>query len=323
MQLTCIYIFSLEMKFWLSLQWDYGFSEWMNNYTESFGILYNLICMYLVFVAVLLSFWLSFILVNYSFKNSSGIEKIILNYVFSGVNAAWKRLYNISISDRICKFLDLNDKQEFTNLEAAWSAIPVSFIGMVSVPSVGLEYSISPDVTPAVTLKIIGHQWYWQYEVTTKVHPGLIETTDNSFLFKSLSYKTFLDNKDDSDALLSALTELEYFELKKTFDVSLVSDNYPFLRGLGTDCELLLPVNTPIKIIVTSADVIHSFALPAGAVKVDAIPGRLSEQVIIFERPGLFFGQCSELCGPYHGFMPILIEVVSYDSFIKWMLRGY
>jgi len=308
------------MKFWKSLQWNYSFSEWINNYTESFGILYNYICMYLVFVTVLLSIWLTFILVNNRFKIRSSIEEIILKYVFSGINAYVKNFYNVNIKDRLYPFKEINDKQEFTNLEATWSCIPVSFIGMVSVPSVGLEYSISPDVTPNVTLKVIGHQWYWQYELTTKVHPGLIETGTHEFVMESLSYNTFQENACDEEALLQALRNLSYYELRKDLDIALVNDDPSFLRVLSTDNELLLPVNTPIKLIITSTDVIHSFALPSGAIKVDSIPGRLSEQIIIFERPGIFFGQCSELCGPYHGFMPIAIEVVSYDSFIAWML---
>lgn len=322
MQLICIYIYKKNMISYIrSLNWVYSFNEWVNSYTESFGILYNLICMYLIFVAVLLSFWLIFILVNHSYNKKTMIEKVIQKYVFSGKNKNKKVLLNVEESDRSTKFVNLVDTQEFTKLEATWSMIPVTFIGVVSVPSVGLEYSISPDVTPLVTVKVVGHQWYWHYEVTTILHPGFIEPSNANLFLESDVYKLFIEDGTNGD-FLEKLESLDYTELKKVMDINLVQNEPAFFRLLCLDNKLFLPVNVPVKFIITSTDVLHSFALPSAALKVDAVPGRLSEQVVIFERPGIFWGQCSELCGPYHGFMPIIIEVGSMNNFIEFMLKN-
>ena len=131
-----------------------------------------------------------------------------------------------------------------------------------------------------ITVKAIGNQWYWSYEYT--------DYTD-----VDINYDSFLVNEDD----------LELGDLRL-----LTVDNY-----------LVLPVNTSIRLLVTSNDVIHSFALPSLAIKCDAIPGRLNSAGLIFTRPSTFYGQCSELCGILHGFMPIGIHAVNLNSYINFL----
>jgi heme/copper-type cytochrome/quinol oxidase subunit 2 len=131
-----------------------------------------------------------------------------------------------------------------------------------------------------ITVKAIGNQWYWSYEYT--------DYTD-----VDINYDSFLVNEDD----------LELGDLRL-----LTVDNY-----------LVLPVNTSIRLLVTSNDVIHSFALPSLAIKCDAIPGRLNAAGLIFTRPSTFYGQCSELCGILHGFMPIGIHAVNLNSYINFL----
>jgi cytochrome c oxidase subunit 2 len=191
-------------------------------------------------------------------------------------------------------------------------------VSTVSYPSIGLEYGISPDITPLVTLKIIAHQWYWVFELEAKASPGLIEGNDNFFFFNSDIYKLFTETYGDVDAFYNELENLDFQTLSKTIEVNLKNEEEPgFFRLLTVDNKIVLPINTPIKLIVTSVDVLHSFAIPGWGVKIDAIPGRLSEQIILIERPGIYWGQCSELCGPYHGFMPVVIEISSYPVFLK------
>jgi heme/copper-type cytochrome/quinol oxidase subunit 2 len=121
------------------------------------------------------------------------------------------------------------------------------------------------------------------------------------------------------------MANLEYTVLTKTVNCVLWSNSdihtYLSERLIDVDNTVILPLNIPIKIIVTSSDVLHSFALPSLGLKMDAIPGRLSEQVILIENPGTYWGMCSELCGPYHAFMPYTFNVVSPNVFYELMLN--
>jgi cytochrome c oxidase subunit 2 len=134
-----------------------------------------------------------------------------------------------------------------------------------------------------ITVKVIGNQWYWSYEYSDYID----SVGDN------ISFDSFLVSEDD----------LELGDLRL-----LTVDNY-----------LVLPVNTSIRLLVTSNDVIHSFALPSLAIKCDAMPGRLNSAGLIFTRPSTFYGQCSELCGILHGFMPIGIHAVNLSSYINFI----
>jgi cytochrome c oxidase subunit 2 len=130
---------------------------------------------------------------------------------------------------------------------------------------------------PEMTLKAIGHQWYWSYE-----YPD-----NGNFTF---------------DAYMIADQDLQEGQR----------------RLLETDNRVVLPVDTDVRLLTTATDVIHSWAVPALGVKIDAIPGRLNETWLRIEQPGIYYGQCSELCGDYHGFMPIKIEAMAKDAFEAW-----
>jgi cytochrome c oxidase subunit 2 len=164
-----------------------------------------------------------------------------------------------------------------TLLEIAWTAIPVLILVVIAIPSFKLLYyqDVVPDAE--LTVKAVGHQWYWSYE--------------------------YPDNGDFA------------------FDAYMVADDdlqagQP--RLLATDNALVLPVGTDIRLLVTATDVLHSWALPAFGVKMDAVPGRINETWFNIEAPGIYYGQCSELCGDFHGFMPIMIDAVSKDEFEAW-----
>lgn len=164
-------------------------------------------------------------------------------------------------------------------LEIIWIVIPTIIVALIAVPSVKLIYKQETIPQTDMTLKVIGHQWYWSY-----VYPD----------FDDISFDSYM-KKDD---------ELENGEP----------------RLLAVDNEVVLPVETYIEFQVTSADVIHAFAIPSLGVKIDAVPGRLNNNWAYIEKPGIYYGQCSELCGVYHAFMPIKIRAVTKEEFKKWLI---
>ena len=174
-----------------------------------------------------------------------------------------------------------------TGLEVAWTLIPVLILVAIAIPSIRLlSHQYSPPKAD-VTIKVIGNQWYWSYQYPDN---GGFETTSNML-------------KEAKDVKPG-----ERFRTDK--------DGPPML---AVDERIVIPVGRVVKFIVTGADVIHSFAVPAFWTKMDAVPGRLNETWVKVDRPGVYFGQCSELCGARHGYMPIAVEVVSDADYAKWI----
>ena len=172
-------------------------------------------------------------------------------------------------------------------LEFIWTIIPAFILLTISVPSFALLYSLEESIEPSLTLKITGHQWYWSYEFSDCLD---LLKTENLVI----------------DSYMMCMSDLT----KGT------------LRLLEVDNRVVLPVNTHIRILVTSADVLHSWAVPSLGIKIDACPGRLSEGSLFIKREGVFYGQCSEICGINHGFMPIVVKAVSWDTFLIWLLAN-
>jgi len=166
-----------------------------------------------------------------------------------------------------------------TLIEVIWTAVPILILIGIAIPSLKLLYFTerNPEQTE-MTVKVIGHQWYWEYQYPDQ---------------NGITFSAYVKKND---------------ELKP---------GEP--RLLETDRRLVLPVDTNIKFIVTAADVIHSWTVPAFGVKRDAIPGRLNETWVKVNQTGVFYGQCSELCGADHAYMPIAVEVVSKDAFAGWV----
>ena len=171
-----------------------------------------------------------------------------------------------------------------TAIEIIWTVTPSLILMIIAVPSFALLYSIDEVIDPSVTLKVIGHQWFWSYE-----YSDFSQT-----LNKTIQFDSYMVASDDL--------------------------NPGELRLLETDNKVVLPTKTHIRVLVTSTDVLHSWAVPSLGVKMDACPGRLNQVSVFIKRNGIFFGQCSELCGVNHGFMPIVIESVSIEKYIKWVL---
>jgi len=175
-----------------------------------------------------------------------------------------------------------------TLVEVLWTLGPVVILVLIAIPSIGLlQAQFKPAPAGAVTLKAIGNQWYWTYQYPD--HGG-IEITAN-----------MLKEKDQVAPGERARTDADGPRL------------------LAVDNRIVLPVGVPIRLITTSNDVIHSWAIPAFWMKLDAVPGRLNETSFTIEKPGLYFGQCSELCGARHAFMPIAVQAVPPAQFAAWV----
>ena len=155
---------------------------------------------------------------------------------------------------------------------------------MIQIPSFGLLYSLDELIDPTITLKIVGHQWYWSYEYSDYA------TLEGG---ESLNFDSYLVPTADLNA--------------------------GSFRLLEVDNRVILPINTHIRLLLTAADVLHCWAIPSFGIKLDACPGRLSQASLFIKREGYFYGQCSEICGVNHGFMPIVVRGVYVDTFIQWI----
>nr|AFV07511.1 cytochrome oxidase subunit II [Nycterophilia cf. coxata SM-2012] len=163
-------------------------------------------------------------------------------------------------------------------IEIIWTILPAITLLFIAFPSLRLLYLLDEINEPMITLKTIGHQWYWKYE-----------------------YSDFNNIEFDSYMIPSNEMSLNSFRL------------------LDVDNRVILPMNIQIRMLVSAADVIHSWTIPSLGVKIDATPSRLNQISFMINRPGLFFGQCSEICGANHSFMPIVIESIPLKYFIKWI----
>nr|YP_010956903.1 cytochrome c oxidase subunit II [Paralichthys albigutta]WMY90048.1 cytochrome c oxidase subunit II [Paralichthys albigutta] len=166
------------------------------------------------------------------------------------------------------------DSQE---IEIIWTVLPAIILILIAFPSLRILYLMDEINDPHLTIKAIGHQWYWSYEYTD---------------YEDLGFDSYMIPTQD-------LTPGQF-------------------RLLEADHRMVTPVESPIRVLISAEDVLHSWAIPALGVKVDAVPGRLNQTTFIISRPGVFFGQCSEICGANHSFMPIVVEAVPLQHFENW-----
>nr|YP_337895.1 cytochrome c oxidase subunit II [Andrias japonicus]BAE45322.1 cytochrome c oxidase subunit II [Andrias japonicus] len=184
-------------------------------------------------------------------------------------------LYIISIM-MTTKLTNTNtmDAQE---IEMIWTIMPAIILVVIALPSLRILYLMDEINDPHLTVKAIGHQWYWSYEFTD---------------YESLAFDSYMIPTQD-------LTLGQF-------------------RLLEVDNRMVIPMESPIRMLITAEDVLHSWAIPSMGIKTDAIPGRLNQTTFIPSRPGLYYGQCSEICGANHSFMPIVVESTSLINFMNW-----
>lgn len=166
---------------------------------------------------------------------------------------------------------------EGQEIEFIWTIIPAITLIFIAIPSLHLLYLTDETFNSQISIKILGHQWYWSYE--------------------------YSDFNKEFDSFIIPEREM----IKNSF------------RLLDTDNNLVIPINTNIKYLISSIDVIHSWTVPSLGIKIDAVPGRLNQSFSISRRPGIFYGQCSEICGANHRFIPISLEITSIKNFINFI----
>jgi cytochrome c oxidase subunit 2 len=226
--------------------WQIGFQDPATPSAEGMSFFYNSMSLYLIIIAVSV-FWMLYICI---FKFNSSVNSFSSNFTHSSF------------------------------LEIIWTVIPTISLLVLSTPSFTLLYSLEELTESVLTLKIIGHQWYWSYEYSDY----------GSTSIKFDSYMLSL-----SDLYLGAF------------------------RLLEVDNRVYLPINTYIRLLISAADVLHCWTIPAFGLKVDACPGRLSQAFLFLNREGTYYGQCSEICGVNHGFMPIVVVGVTVDNYFDWL----
>uniref|UniRef100_D1G4J3 Cytochrome c oxidase subunit 2 n=1 Tax=Tursiops truncatus TaxID=9739 RepID=D1G4J3_TURTR len=168
-------------------------------------------------------------------------------------------------------------KMDAQEVETVWTILPATILILIALPSLWILYMMDEINNPSLTVKTLGHQWYWSYEYTD---------------YEDLNF----------DSYMIPTSDLKPGEL----------------RLLEVDNRMVLPMQMTIRMLVSSEDVLHSWAVPSLGLKTDAIPGRLNQTTLMSTRPGLFYGQCSEICGSNHSFMPIVLELVPLENFEKW-----
>jgi len=191
-----------------------------------------------------------------------------------------------------------------TILEVLWTTIPALILVQIAIPSFSLLYSIDEIIEPLFNFKVVGHQWYWSYE--------FIDTSAIVAIYHDINLN------------IDATTGFDSYLLSDEDRLS--NQGLTSQRLLTVDNHLFLPARTPRRAIVTSADVLHSWAVPSLGIKLDACPGRLNQTALFIKRKGIYYGQCSEICGVNHGFMPIGIacqdfagfDTLVYSSFIDY-----
>nr|ANH55821.1 cytochrome c oxidase subunit II [Grandisonia sechellensis] len=184
-------------------------------------------------------------------------------------------LYTITIM--MSTKLTNTNSMDAQEVEMIWTILPAIIMIVIALPSLRILYLMDEISDPHLTIKSIGHQWYWSYEFTD---------------YDALSF----------DSYMTPTKNLEPGQF----------------RLLEVDNRMVVPTESPIRMLITAEDVLHSWAVPSLGVKTDAIPGRLNQTTFITTRPGVYYGQCSEICGANHSFMPIVIEATPLMNFENW-----
>jgi len=288
---------------------QYGFQPAYSPVMEGIVDLHHYICFFLVGILAFVVWMLFFTVSQYLY--------VSINTKLSKQNvSSIRKKKNSNIIKELCfsisNWIGIVDYKKhaktlshWTNLEVVWTILPSFVLFAIAVPSFVLLYSmdeLTDDV--AITIKVVGHQWYWSYQYTNPSFFNFFENSDpNSFY-----YDSYLIPWEPTTTASSSL-----FDYKPTVS----------LRLLQVDKPLWLPTQTHIRFLITSTDVIHSWAVPTLGVKVDAVPGRLNQTFVFINYSGLFFGQCSEICGANHGFMPIEIVAVPWEQWAKFFENGF
>lgn len=214
----------------------------------------------------------------------TGFHNDLLMWIITGI-VIFVTALMIYVAIRFNKKTNPNPSKTTHNvlLEVLWTAVPVLILFVIAIPSFKMLYYLDRVEEPDMTLKVTGYQWHWGYEYPD--HGGI-------------SFESYMIPED----------EIDYSKGHR--------------RLLSTDTQVVLPIDTNIQIIITAADVLHSFTVPGFGIKKDAVPGRLNETWVRIDKPGTYYGQCSEICGVKHAYMPIEIKAVTKEEFEAWVVEA-
>ncbi|MGB4100467.1 MAG: cytochrome c oxidase subunit II [Alphaproteobacteria bacterium] len=185
-----------------------------------------------------------------------------------------------------------------TTLEVVWTAVPIIILFVIAIPSMQLLYFGDRIAKSDMTIKVVGHQWYWSYE-----YPD-----HGNF---SLDARALWDGP--------ATTDQQALDLAKEVSSKWLIPTDPPLRLLETDNRMVVPVGANIRILLAATDVLHAWYVPALGVQAATVPGRLNEVWFKADREGVYYGQCTQICGTGHGYMPTVVEAVSPERFAAWV----
>ena len=243
--------------------------------------------------------------ISFDFFRELWTQKYLDNLLFGSTNNGYffygrVASFDSALTTKHSPFLTVQQFKHSTLLEVIWATFPSVIILLILVPSILLIYSIDEDLDPEFTIKVVGHQWFWSYEFDGWLPIAYL----NAQFPRTPSLVTF---------------SLEDPALYSTFEFDscmVITDSLELgqKRLLEVDNPLIVPCSVGLRFLITSADVLHAWALPQLGIKVDAVPGRLSQYISMIRRPGIFYGQCSEICGVAHAFMPIVLHGASYAS---------
>lgn len=348
-------------KMYNLLSFNVSFFDPSSIFAENVIHLYNIVWIVLIFVIFLILVLLIRIIYlfswNFSYFNSNfyvNLITITLEYMLAFslyleddemTNNILDRLnlidnnsfglnsigFNLWYNKNGYSFLSVSDISEYRYLEVVWCLLPIGSLLLISIPTFSLIFSLDSCVDPVYTIKVIGRQWYWTYDLDVIIDNNIVGTEERNLI--QLEFTDDLEKGKYNEVVYYKVNEYNELGLHLSpsakpvsleFDSNLVSED-DLVKGthrlLEVDNRLFLPVGVPVRLLITSSDVLHSWAVPSLGIKVDAVPGRLNQFVVEIKRPGVFYGQCSELCGPFHGFMPIVVQAVSLEKFEQWLLN--
>nr|ALO76487.1 cytochrome c oxidase subunit 2 [Mastinocerus sp. MAS01] len=218
-------------------------------------------------------------MINFQDSSSPFMEQMIFfhDYTMIILFSIMLMITFMLLTNTLNKFID-RYMMENQLIELSWTIIPMIILLFIAFPSLQLLYLIDEINFPSLTIKAMGHQWYWSYEMSD---------------FKNIEFDSFNKKK---------LSQFDF-------------------RFLDVDNRLPIPYKSSIRLLSSSTDVIHSWTIPSSGIKVDANPGRLNQSSLFSNQSSIYFGQCSEICGMNHSFMPIVVESISPKNFINWIMN--
>lgn len=253
--------------------WQFGFQDPATPLMAGIVDLHHDLMFFLLWIIIVVSY----LLFMFSYRiNNNFINKYIVKFNDSFVNKIMS-IFNLTSINPIITPINI---QHNTKLEIIWTVVPCIILFLIAIPSFSLLYVIEDLNIIECTLKIIGSQWYWEYELPC-----------DGF-----------EKKLDSRMIPESDLTVGHFRL------------------LDVDNKLVLPAEKQLRLFITSTDVLHSYAVPSLGLKMDACPGRLNQVALYIKRQGTYYGQCSEICGINHAFMPIVVSVVDYSEFLRWLI---